>query len=149
MKKFTVTLLLLLSTHLIANELSWVDEQIAAIKPPREGISNQEIEKVKDPFIFFLKKKDKKKKEVIVKAKAPYKKHYRRSRKTTTSHRLKLEAILNKSALINGKWYKEGAKVYSYRLSKVKLKSVLLTKNKKTIILSTVSKNKNLKINNK
>jgi len=65
------------------------------------------------------------------------------------SSKLLLEAILNKSALINGKWYKEGEKVYGYKLEKVKLKSILLTRGKKQLLLSTMSKSNNLKFNNK
>ncbi|MEN4052239.1 MULTISPECIES: hypothetical protein [Sulfurimonas] len=147
MKKLTIILLLLLSTQLFSNELAWVDEQIEAIKPPRKGIDNKKISKLKDPFIYLKTKKGKKRK------KSTY-----RSRKSSTSgskkvrtysSKISLEAILNKSALINGKWYREGEKIYEYKLEKVNLKTVLLTKGKKQLLLSTVSKSKNLKFNNK
>jgi len=146
MKNLTIILLLLLSTQLVCNELSWVDEQVEAIKPPRKGIENRKIAKLKDPFIY-VKKKSKKKKRTVYRgrkySKVGSKKVY------THSSKLSLEAILNKSALINGKWYREGEKVYEYKLEKVSLKTVLLTKGKKQLLLSTMSKSKNLKFNNK
>ncbi|QOP45419.1 hypothetical protein [Sulfurimonas paralvinellae] len=147
MKKLTIALLLLVSTHLVAGELAWVDEQIEAIKPPRKGISIKDISKLKDPFIFLHAKKAKKR------VRSPYRRYSKSSsgkRKVQTySSKLQLEAILNKTALINGRWYKEGEKVYGYKLEKVNLQSVLLTQGKKQILLSTVSKSKNLKFNNK
>ena len=57
MQKFIILLSIISALSLFGNELSWVDEQVAAIKPPREGISNKEISKLKDPFIFFHTKK--------------------------------------------------------------------------------------------
>jgi hypothetical protein len=148
MKKIILTLLLLVSSHLLANELSWVDEQIEAIKPPRKGISMHEISKIKDPFIFLHAKKRKKRVHSSYRSSRTY------SKKSSPqvmrySSKLLLEAILNKSALINGKWYKEGEKVYGYKLEKVKLKSILLTRGKKQLLLSTMSKSNNLKFNNK
>jgi hypothetical protein len=131
---------------MLANELAWVDEQVEAIKPPREGISNKDISKLKDPFIFLHAKKTKKR------ARSPYRRYSKSSSKhriQTHSSKISLEAILNKSALINGKWYKESEKVYGYKLEKVNLQSVVLTRGKKQILLSTESKSNNLKFNNK
>ena len=144
MKKLTLILLLLVSSHLLANELSWVDEQIEAIKPPRKGVSNSAISKLKDPFIFLHAKKGKKRVR-------SYRKYSKTTSKKVRTHssKISLEAILNKTALINGKWYKEGEKVYGYKLEKVKLKSILLTRGKKQLLLSTMSKSNNLKFNNK
>jgi len=145
MKTFTLFLFLLLTSQLLANELSWVDEQVKAIKPPRKGISTKEITSLKDPFVYYNVKKQKNKK-TKVSSKTSYRKSNYKKRVHTA--RLTLEAIINKSALINGKWYKEGSKVFSYRLKKVNAKSVLLTKGKKEITLTTMSTNKNLKFKN-
>ena len=151
MKKCTLFLCLLVGTHLFANEeLTWVNEQIEAIKPPRKGISSKDIAKLKDPFIFLHRKKVKKrvytshKRRYYSKSKPTVKKQFQRD-----TDNLSLEAILNKSALINGKWYKEGTMVYGYKLERVNLQFVLLTRGKKQILLSTVSKSNNLKFNNK
>ena len=145
MKKLILISILIFTTNILANELAWVDEQVEAIKPPREGVSNKDISKLKDPFIFLHVKKAKKR------AKSPYRKYSKSSSKKRITHssKISLDAILNKSALINGKWYQEGEKVYSYKLEKVNLQSILLTHGKKQILLSTETKSKNLKFNNK
>jgi len=59
-----------------------------------------------------------------------------------------LNAVINKSALISGKWYKKGEMVHGYKLSAVKPTSVILTKNTKKLILSTRSVSKNLNFKN-
>ena len=146
MKTLYIALLFLLAQHLYANELTWVDEQVEAIKPPRIGISEKEIDKIKDPFIFLVKEEDKVEKSTKKSSKKAHKrvhfvkKHY--------SKKLHLEAILNKSALINQRWYKEGQWVYGYKLVKVNRTSVVLQKQNKKLLLSTVSRSKNLKFHN-
>jgi len=142
MKKLILISILLVTTNMLANELAWVDEQVEAIKPPREGISNKNISKLKDPFIFLHAKKAKKR------TRSPYRR-YSKKRVLTHSSKISLDAILNKSALINGKWYQENEKVYGYKLEKVNPQSILLTRGKKQILLSTETKSKNLKFNNK
>ena len=145
MKTF-IPFLLLLSTYVMANELAWVDEQVEAIKPPRKGISKQEITSLKDPFIFLKTKKTNNKnvKHTSVINRKTSKSTYRR----VHSYKLSLEAVMNKSAFINGKWYKEGEKVKGYLLKEVNARSVLLTKGKKQLTLTTMSKNKKLKFKN-
>ncbi len=146
MKKLILISILLVATNMLANELSWVDEQVEAIKPPREGVSNKDISKLKDPFIFLHPKKATKR------VRSPYRRYSKSSSKKqvlTHSSKISLDAILNKSALINGKWYQEGEKVYGYKLEKVNPQSILLTRGKKQTLLSTETKSKNLKFNNK
>jgi len=144
-KNILLIIFLTLTLKLAANELSWVDDQIKAIKPPRKGITKEQIALLKDPFVFLgAKKEEKVKAKKVAKRKKIHRKIYRKHYEV----RLKLEATMNKSALINGKWYKEGSKVYSYKLTKVNAKTVLLTKGKRTKTLSILSKNKNLKIKN-
>jgi len=145
MKTLYIGLVILLVSQLNANELAWVNEQVEAIKPPRIGISNKEISRIKDPFIFLVKKEE----SVDGKKVSKKKVHHTRYVKKSHSKKLFLNAILNKSAMINSKWYKEGDKVYAYKLAKVNLTSVVLKKNNKKIFLTTTSKNKNLKFNNK
>ncbi len=55
MKNLYSLLILLIATQLFSNELTWVDEQVEAIKPARIGVSQKEISKIKDPFIFLHK----------------------------------------------------------------------------------------------
>jgi len=146
MKKFIYipTLVISFFSVLYSNELSWVDEQIKAIKPSRVGISNKTLGSLRNPFIYLKREKEdekeKKTSPVVIK------KHY-----TTTKHYVKkytsltLEATMNKSALISGKWFKEGQSVRGYKLIKVNPTNVVLIKHKKRIILSTKSKKTNLK----
>ena len=147
MKTLYIILLLLFTNQLCANELTWVDEQVAAIKPPRIGISNKSIAKLKDPFIFLIKQN----KQRVVEGKRSSKKAIRYSHYTRKyySRKLHLEAILNKSVMINKRWYKEGQWVYGYKIVKVNRTSILLQKQNKKLLLSTMSKSKNLKFHNK
>ncbi|MDO8454644.1 MAG: hypothetical protein Q7S59_08755 [Sulfurimonas sp.] len=147
---FIITLLLLLSLNLSSNELEWVDEQIEAIKPPREGISEAEIASLKDPFIF-VKKADTKS-NVIAAAPTVFTPETTDAPKIKVSPQKKnfiLDAIINKSALINGKWYRISDKIDDYTVSKIDTTSITLSKKGKEEILSTSSKNLNLKFKNK
>jgi len=149
MKKFILTLIVT-ATYLFSNnnELRWVDEQIEAIKPPRVGLSPNEINQLKDPFIFLAEKKEDKK-TTALKRKKHSKYNYKKKIHQQSSYRFSLKAIINKSALINKKWYKEGAYIYGYKVAKVDKNQVILTKGSKKIILSTITQNKNLKFNKK
>jgi len=145
MKKLFYIIPFIITTS-FANELSWVDEQIEAIKPSRVGVSLKEISRLKDPFIFLHRGKKDEEKEIKLNKKSVV------ITKTTSTPVIKkvhkglfLEAILNKSALINGKWYKVGDEVYGYKILSIEAKSVELKKNKKRKILTTKSKKTNLK----
>jgi len=148
MKKFTFALIVT-ATCLFSNdsELAWVDEQIEAIKPPRIGLSIKEINQLKDPFILLVEKKADKK-TTAEKAKKHSKYNYKK-KIHRRSYRFSLEAVMNKSALINGKWYKEGSYIHGYKIAKVDWNRVVLTKGSKKITLSTISQKKNLKFNKK
>jgi hypothetical protein len=135
---------------LSADELSWVDEQIEAIKPPREGVSNYEISRIKSPFVFLYKQKNLKTKQDKKNKTATRKKVVTNVSKNTlvkSSHHvgLRLSAIINGSALINGKWYKAGQNVYGYKVADVRLTSVLLIRGNKKLLLSTNDLKRNLK----
>lgn len=148
MKNLYLLLTLLIATQLFSNELVWVDEQVEAIKPARVGISLKEISNIKDPFIFLHKndnsKLSERKKGIIPASYAGYKKVARRR----VIH-FRLEAILNKSAMLNGRWYKQGSYVHGYKLANVDRKSVILIRKNKKLRLSTLSRRKKIKINNK
>ena len=142
-----------LSNALYATELSWVDDQIEAIKPPRKSVK---LRGIRDPFIFLKKNKSAKKASSASKARrAPS-----RSSKTTskvsgaTAAKVKINAfelstIINSSAMINGSWYKKNTKVRGYTVVEVTKTSVTLKRGDKKLILSTNSKNQNLKFKNK
>ncbi len=128
--------LFLLSITLSSDELSWVDEQVEAIKPARSGIDVATISALSDPFIS----KEEIKAEAVKTSKSSSKKTYRAKRS-----RLYLKAIMNNTALINGKWRKLNDKIGSYKISKIAETSVTLTRGSKKITLSTNSRVKNLK----
>jgi len=147
MKTLTIILFFLLVNQLDANELSWVDEQVQAIQPSRVGITDKEIARLKDPFIFLILPEKNLSDKKGVKAKR-VKRHVHYVKKHYT-RKLHLDAILNKSVMINKRWYKEGQRVYGYKIVKVQRTAVLLQKQNKKLLLSTVSKSKNLKLHNK
>lgn len=144
MKYLLIITFLLFAINLNSDELKWVDDQVEAIKPPRKGISDENISMLKDPFYFAKEKKSPKSKTSVSSTKSPTK--YKRPTRTTT---YVLKSIMNQSALINGKWYTINDKVGLYTLSEVKRNSVTLSYKNKKLVLSTVSKIKNLKFNNK
>ncbi len=140
--KFLLILTLLFSFfQLHADELGWVNRQIQAIAPNRVGLSDKDISKLKNPFIFLNKNRPKIKKKSVTNYKV--KKTYSKKRYKSKRKRLMLDAIMNKSALINGTWYKVGQSINGYKIVNINNNSILLTKNNKKIQLSTVSTIKN------
>ena len=141
-----------LGNALYATELEWVDEQIEAIKPPRKGVS---ISKVGDPFVFLEKNKPEVKKEaktpsVSRRTVASVKPSVAPSEKIETERKaFILSAIINSSAMIDGSWYKKDDKISSYTITDIDKTSVTLKKGDKELILSTISRNPNLKFKNK
>ena len=148
MKTLTLSLLILASTSLLSNELSWVDDQVEAIKPPRTGMKSSVLSGIKDPFIFLQSKDNKDKKNTVVRAKSTIK-TYKRTQKVYKAKKvLMLKAVMNNSALINGEWYKSGDTVNGYKVMQVNRFSVLLNKKKKELLLTTQSSSKKLNFKN-
>lgn len=155
MKNLLIIPSLLLAVNIFADELKWVDEQIQAIKPPRIGISSSKVNAVSDPFIFLDKNKDKSKKSASTsRPRASFKKastlsKSKKSKVSKKSSVFVLDAIINKSALINGKWYKIEDMVGKYTLSNVENTMITLKYKNEELLLSTDSRSKNLKFKNK
>ena len=149
MKTFILITLIASSVNLFADELQWVDKQIDAIKPPRTGLNTSTLSSVNDPFIFLTKNKPEKKEKTKSKVKSG-----KSTAKVTNTLVAKkkfsfsLAAVINKSALISGNWYKVGEIVNGYKLAKVQPTSVVLTRKKKKLVLSTKSTSKNLNFKN-
>ena len=151
MKTIIITLSILLSTSLLSDELSWVDEQVQAIKPSRTGMKSRNVSKLKDPFIFLAKNRGKDdiktvaaKKVTDTKASAATA-EVQPKRVNSVNKILSLGVIMNNSAMISGNWYKIGDLINGYKVSEVTNNAVLLTKNKKELLLSTKSISKQLK----
>lgn len=152
MKNILLSLFISVAAIYASDELTWVNDQVDAIKPPRKGESTYKISKIQDPFIFLKKnaekgfkgKKNSKAKTAIKKVRSS-----KRYRSSSSSRKvrylrsgLKLSAIINNSALINGKWYKLGDKIDYYKIAKINNQSVTLKYKTRTRVLTTKSKEK-------
>ena len=144
----TFSLILLITTTLLSNELSWVDEQVEAIKPARIGMKTKSIAHIKDPFIFLSKNVTKKEKSSVKQVSKSSKSHTTLKKTYKQKKVLSLSIIVNKSAMINSKWYREGSIINGYKVQEITSNSVMLVKRNKKLLLSTKSNSKNLKFNN-
>jgi len=154
MKTLFLALCLFLFSNLLANELSWVDEQVEAIKPPRSGMRQSTISTLKDPFVFLEKNRTRstvtasKTKLTNTPAATIQKSATRKmtTQKTATVKKvLTLNAVMNNSIMINRVWYKVGDNINGYNIKEITRSSALLVKNKKKLLLSTHSSNTKLK----
>ena len=140
---------LLLASSICATELSWVDEQIAAIKPARKS---SPIRNIKSPFIF-LEKNGYVKKEPVLEEKTVSTTNAKGETITKVVKAkpkpLVLSAILNNTALINGTWYKKNDKIRSYTIASINKSTVTLKSADRRITLTTNVKNRTLKFKNK
>ncbi len=133
-------------------ELSWVDEKINAILPARIGISDSYINSLRDPMKL-------KKAPLLTKGGGALLPPPKLQSNTATllpplpkvvEEPLRLLAVMNQSALINGKWYKAGQSVRNYTLDEIKSGSVSLSgKKEQKLILFLNKQNNNIKINTK
>lgn len=115
--------------------LEWVDKQIASIKPARTGVNMGTVNRTKSPFYlpspgYIVTKKGKR----IAKGKW---------------RPLKLQVVLNKSAQINGRWYKEGERVRQYKIAGITTDSVLLQSKQKQLKLHIKAENPKIKLKTK
>lgn len=137
----TLLLLIFISGSLLADaNTDWVDGQVAAIKPPRSGISSRAVNRVRSPFIITYTKASK-----SVKKSSPGSTVSKPAARTVIQP-MKVYAIMNDSALINGKWYKPNEKVRGYHVAKIDRESVLLTQGKREKKLFLSSVNSKIKI---
>lgn len=125
-------------------ELTWVDEQIQAILPARVGVPEGYIASLRDPMKI---KKPPVSPLGSSKLLAPPKLG---SNTIFVEEPLRLQAIINKTVLISGKWYKINDVVRNYTLTEIKNSSVLLTgKKEQKLILFLTKQNNNIKITTK
>jgi len=149
MKTLFLALSVFLFSNSLASELSWVDEQVEAIKPPRSGMRQNTIATLKNPFVFLEKNRT----EPVAVASKIKSTHTpvtiiqkRATQKTATVRKvLTLNAVMNNSVMINGVWYKIADVINGYTIKEISRSSALLTKNKKELLLSTHSSNTKLK----
>jgi len=129
-------LIALSTTSLFSGSLSSSEivKMVQEIKKERKGISLSTLESTGKPFIIKVpKKKESVKVNGVVK-------------KVEVVYTLK--AILNKAAFIDGKWYKQGDKLGSYKVGHVSSDSVLLKSSNGNKKLSLKKRKKNfIKLN--
>lgn len=127
-------------------ELVWVDEQILAILPARVGIPDGYINSLRDPMKMKKALPTLKSGSNLL---APPKLGSMGilAQPKVIEEPLRLLAIMNKSVLISGKWYKIGQGVRNFTLAEIKSNSVLLTgKKDQKLILFLHKQNNNIKI---
>ena len=124
-------------------ELAWVDEQIKAILPSRVGISDGAINALRDPM-KLTKPAPKTGPGGTLLAPPKLGTTLLPPKPVVVEEPLRLKAMMNKSVLISGKWYKVGDTVRSYSLAEIKPNSVLLVDKKghKLILFLTKPNNK-------
>ncbi len=130
-----------------SQNLKWVDEQIAAIKPGRTGMDQRATYKLKNPFSAALhlnqppvETKDGKDIKPIKIAK---------EEEVVSSHP-RLQAIVNRSsALIDGSWYRKDDKVHEYTIKEIGESTVVLKSRKKELKLYIAASDSKIKIQTK
>lgn len=135
-------------------ELVWVDEQIQAILPARIGVADGFINSLNDPMKYASKALEGG--NSGMKLLAPPKFGGMPMlpgmpiMPKIVEEPLRLQGLMNKSALINGKWYRLNDAVRSYTLAEIKPSSILLSGAKGQQLILFISKqNTNIKINTK
>ena len=112
-------------------ELMWVDQQIAAILPPRLGIANEAIDTIKSPFKLEETVTFTPEGLAIAKPKPIP---------------LRVTLIINSQALINGRWYVKNDTIEGYHISSITRNYVTLANKKETKILTLNKNDSDLKI---
>ncbi len=127
----------MLALHTWANsKYPDIDKLIEKVKVQREGLEQKEIQKLKNPFI------DEKKLTKIIKIE----KKKRAFKKIHHKKVYRLYAIFDDRAKINGRWYRKGSRVGSYKLIAIEGKRVLLKRGKRTLTLFLHTKSKKIKL---
>lgn len=123
--------------------MSWIDQKVEEIKPQRQGLSSTTINALKNPFIV-VRDESKGPASSVAKAVGPV--TDKPAKKDMSQEPLTLQAVLNTSALINGRWHKENSEVRGYTLVEVQNDHVTLEKKNKKLKLFIAQKSKNLNI---
>ncbi len=144
MRALILSLMIIIVTASSASaedSLAWVDQQIAAIKPKRSGISDTKIAEITSPILYKkveveeIEKSDGTKKLTVAQIKLP-----------EPIKPLKVTAIFNKSALIDGQWLKVNSSIRGYKVRHINSDNVLLQSSNKKLKLFIKEKNDNIKI---
>jgi hypothetical protein len=135
-------------------ELAWVDEQIQAILPSRIGVADGFVNSLNDPVKYLASAP--KAGDTSMKLLAPPRLGAMPMLPNLllvpqiVEEPLRLQGLMNKSALINGKWYHLNDTVRGFTLAQIKPGSILLSSTKgRELILFISKQNNNIKIDTK
>lgn len=156
MKNYALYLLIFALNTLNAEDLSWVDKQVDAIKPTRLGVSDKSIMQLKDPFVFLEKNMTPKDPlDTPQLSVVPNNSTDTNASSGTSSHIMqkaingfRLSAIINNAVLINETWYKLNDTINGYRITSIGKSDVVLKNDTDMLVLTTKSKIKTLKLKN-
>jgi hypothetical protein len=141
--------LTLFATFLQADtSTSWIDQKVEEIKPQRQGLNTSTINALKSPFIV-IRAESKGPVSTGTKTVSADASKKAEPEKDMSQEPLTLQAVLNTSALINGKWLKESAVIRGYTLVEVRNDYVMLELKNKKLKLFIAQKSKNLNISTK
>ena len=130
----TLAILLAISTFALSeSKYPQIDQLIEKVKTKRVGLSQEEIKKLKNPFIN---------KQNLTKLKEKVTLQDYNIKKRKVYYRL--SSIFGNRARINGKWYKIGSKIGLYHLSYIGDNYVILSKKKKKLTLYLHKKHKTI-----
>lgn len=129
--------------------MDWVDQKIDEIKPQRKGLPGSVLARLQSPFIYVKDETQKGTASAASKATSSGAKSKYPAKKNMSGAPLTLQVLLNNSAMINNKWYKESALIRGYKLTQIKSEFVVLERKNKTIKLFIAQKNKKLNISTK
>ena len=121
-------------TILFANELDEIDKMVSKINSKREGtLSKKEISSITSPMpkLIVIDNNSSEDNKTVVKVK---------------ESSFNLTAIVNNSAFINGKWYKVGDRVGTFKLVDIMDDSVYLKDGKRTKLIFFKQNNGKIKI---
>ena len=138
---------LFLFADIPSQNLKWVDEQIAAIKPSRKGMGQHATFMLKNPFATTLFLNQPPAEEDENRSIKPAK--IVKDVETVNGHP-NLQAIVNKtSVLINGNWYKKDDKVQGFTIKEIGASTVVLKSRKKELKLFIAVTDSKIKIQTK
>jgi hypothetical protein len=138
---------LFLFADIPSQNLKWVDEQVAAIKPSRTGMGQNATSMLRNPFATTLFLNQPPVKEDDNKTVKPAR--VVKQTETVSGHP-NLQAIVNKSsALIDGNWYKKDDKVHGFTITEIDESAVVLKNRKKELKLFIAVTDSKIKIQTK
>lgn len=125
LKKLLLALMVSGGTMLWADTtIKQIDRLVQDIKEERVGLTPQQIESAKDPFVYFGAKSSK----GFVPTARPTTVKVGKKR-----YRFTLTAIVNDRVKINRRWYRVGEKIYGFKIVRVANGSVYLQKGHESI----------------